>query len=350
MYDWKAVILKPEDTMEKAIQVLNKESLRIVLVADEYGRLLGTVTDGDIRRALIRRQEMNSFLADIMFKKPIVATLEDDRNKILAMMKARDLLQVPVLDDDRKIIGLETLQHILEKGKKLDNPIFLMAGGFGKRLRPLTNDIPKPLLKIGNKPILETIVNQFVDAGFHKFFISTHYKAEMVRTHFGDGSNWDVNIQYVHEEEPLGTAGALGLLPELNGLPIIMMNGDILTKIKYDDLLEFHNRNKSDVSVCVREYDFQVPFGIVEVDENIVEHIVEKPVHKFFVNAGIYVIEPSVIKTIEKNSYKDMPDLINELSDNSNKISAFPVHEYWLDIGRIDDFDRAQHDFNSQFE
>ena len=275
MIDWKAAILSPDDNLSQAINVLNSESSRVVLVSDEKGRLLGTVTDGDIRRALIDHYGMDALLSDIMFKDPTTALASDNRRDILAVMKDKDILQVPIIDENRKIVGLETLHHILENNR-YDNPVFLMAGGFGMRLQPLTNDIPKPLLKIGNKPILETILHQFIDSGFHNFYISTHYKADMVRKHFGDGKQWNVSIQYVHEDNPLGTAGALGLLPlDLPELPIIMMNGDLLTNVDFVSLLNFHNEQDAMATMCVREYDIQVPYGVVKMSQQKVVSITE---------------------------------------------------------------------------
>jgi dTDP-glucose pyrophosphorylase len=348
MHNWKKTILKMEDTMEVAIKILNQESLRIVMVVDDDERLIGSITDGDIRRGLISQLPMNTLLTEIMHKNPIVALAGGDKSNILAKMKELDLLQIPIVDSDGRIIGLETLQHLIEK-KKFNNPVFLMAGGFGKRLAPLTNNTPKPLLKVGNKPILENIINQFIDAGFHNFYISTHYKAEMVQEYFGDGSDWNVSIKYIYEDEPLGTAGSLGLLPDnLPRLPILMMNGDLLTKIDFKELLRFHLQEGEDVTMCVREYDFQVPYGVVETNGKYVISIKEKPIHRFFVNAGIYVLNPSMLDMVDGKSYLDMPQLLEQKRRDSGKINMFPVHEYWLDIGQIEQFDQAQRDV-SQF-
>ena len=349
MFDWKASILKPDDTMDKAIQILDHVSLRIVMVSDEKDRLLGTITDGDIRRALILHHGMDTCLIDIMYKNPSVAFIEDGREAILAMMKSKDILQVPILDVDRRIVGLETLQNLIEVDKQ-DNLVFLMAGGFGTRLQPLTDDTPKPLLKVGNKPILETILNQFIEAGFHNFFISTHYKADMVSEYFGDGSQWGVNIQYVHEDSPLGTAGSLGLLPlGLLDLPIMVMNGDLLTNVDFENLLNFHNEKGGVATMCAREYDFQVPYGVIKSVEQKITSIVEKPTHKFFVNAGIYVIEPSLLESVDGNSYLDMPHLLEMQIKQGLQVNMFPLHEYWLDIGQIGQFEQAQLDSKSLF-
>lgn len=349
MTEWKSAILRSNDTMEMAIRVLEQASLRIVMVADENMRLLGTITDGDIRRALIKHRPMDISVNEIMFANPSVGLVDDDRESLLALMQSRDLLQIPVLDADGKIVGLETLQHLLET-KRHDNVVFLMAGGFGKRLHPLTNDVPKPLLKVGGKPILETILCQFIDFGFHNFVISTHYKAEMIRDYFGKGSQWGVNISYIYEDKPLGTAGALGLLPKDNNeLPIIMMNGDLLTKVNYERMLGFHEEHKGIATMGVREYDFQVPYGIVTSRENHVESIVEKPVHKFFVNAGVYILSRSLLEKIEADKYLDMPDLLESQIQKNEAVNMFPIHEYWLDIGRLEEFERAQNDMSGLF-
>ena len=344
MHNWNKATLKQDNTMEMAIKILNQESLRIVMVVDQDERLVGTITDGDIRRGLIKQLSLNAELSEFMFRNPTVASLKDSKSSILAIMKKLDLLQIPIIDDDRKVVGLETLQHLLEKNR-FNNPILLMAGGFGKRLTPITNDIPKPLLKVGAKPILENIIEEFIDAGFHNFYISTHYKADMVQEYFGDGSDWGVSIQYVYEEKPLGTAGSLGLLPsDLPKLPILVMNGDLLTKLDFEKLLNFHLREGADVTMCVREYDFQVPYGVINNDGKYVTSIEEKPTHRFFINAGIYVLNPSILDSIDGKSYLDMPQLLERKIKDSNKVNMFPVHEYWLDIGQTEQLLQAQKD------
>ena len=348
MEDWQKVLLKCDDTIESAIEVLDKEPPRIVLIISQIGRLVGTVTDGDIRRAMIKKLPLNTNLERIMSKNPRVVNNREDSINILAIMKKESLLQVPVVDDNFNVVGLETLQHLLE-GNKYDNPVFIMAGGFGKRLRPLTDNVPKPMLKIGDKPILEIILRQFVDYGFHDFYISTHYKANIVKEHFGDGSSFGVSIKYVHEDKPLGTAGALSLLPKNNlELPILMMNGDLLTKVNFEQLLNFHDDNGEEASICVREYDFQVPYGVIEANGHYVKNIVEKPMHKFFVNAGIYVINQSVLDLLD-GGYLDMTQLLESIIYQGGRVSMFPLHEYWLDIGQIEHFNQAQVDSRGLF-
>jgi NDP-sugar pyrophosphorylase family protein len=258
------------------------------------------------------------------------------------VMESTRLLQLPVVDAERRIIGIETLHDMLDR-KRLDNPVFLMAGGFGKRLYPLTQDCPKPMLKVADKPILELILQSFADAGFHRFFISTHYLPEVIRDHFGDGSRWDVSIRYVHEEEPLGTGGALGLLPrdEIDQ-PLFLMNGDLLTRVDFRSLLDFHERHGGAATLCVREYESQIPYGVIQSDGHRISHIVEKPTQRFFINAGIYMLSPELIQRVTPGDRIDMPTLLEREIGAGREINMFPVHEYWLDIGRMDDFQRAQ--------
>ncbi len=349
MYDWKKIILKQTDTIEKAIIVLNQESLRIALVVDDDEKLIGTITDGDVRRGLIKHFSLDAPVTDIMFKTPTVASEEDSDESVLLKMKELDLLQIPIVDSNGKVVRLISLQQATKK-EKFGNPVVLMAGGFGERLKPLTDRVPKPLLKVGSKPILENILNQFIYSGFYNFYISTHYKPDMLQEYFGDGRKWNVSIEYIHEKKPLGTAGGLGLLPSnLVDLPIIIMNGDLLTKIDFKELLDFHLKEGGDATVCARQYDFQVPYGVIETTGKQINSIKEKPIHKFFVNAGIYVLNPSMLDTIDGVSYLDMPNFLEEKINNLSQISMFPIHEYWLDVGRMDQFDKAQRDIENIF-
>lgn len=349
MSDWKKTLLKSSALMKDAIKILNNESFRIVLVEDEDKKLIGTITDGDIRRGLLKHLPMNSQLSEFMSTEPTVAKVTDNHNQILLKMQELDLLQIPIVDDYGKVVGLETLQNLNEK-KRYGNPVFLMAGGLGKRLRPLTKDIPKPMLNVGSQPILETILKQFIEAGFYNFYISINYKAEILQAHFKDGSDWKVSIKYINEDEPLGTAGALGLLPkDIPDLPIIVMNGDLLTKVDFQELLSFHIEQGLQATMCVRDYEFKVPYGVIHAEGHCITSIIEKPVHKFFINAGIYVLNPVVLNMINGKDYLDMPDLFSELINEGKQASIFPLYEYWLDIGKINQFNQAQIDLKDFF-
>ena len=341
---FKSVFLSPSETIEKAINVLNNESYKIILVVNSKEKLLGTLTDGDIRRAIINRINISSCVSEIMSQNPIVAKDNDSFKVIVSLMKKHNVMQIPIVDQNGIVTGLEIMQDVLNK--KNHNPILLMAGGFGKRLYPLTNEKPKPLLKVGDKPILENILERFISQGFYKFYISLFHMSEQLQDYFGDGSKWGVDINYIIEDKPLGTAGVLGLLPKrLLDFPIIMMNGDLLTNMNFDDLLNFHKDQKGIATVCVREYDFQVPYGVVEAENNRIKNIIEKPIHKFFVNAGIYVLDKEFIGDVIKNVSIDMPDLIKKKIVDEKKINIFPVHEYWLDIGSMEQYQKARRDF-----
>ena len=348
MDDWRKVLLTPKDSLERTIKVLHEGGCRIALVADKFGMLLGTVTDGDIRRALINQLTMESSVSLIMNGNPITVDDKVKNKDILSLMSDKSLLHMPIIDKDGILCGLETLQHLIES-PIYDNPIFLMAGGFGTRLHPLTKSTPKPLLKVGNKPILEMIIEQFINYGFHNFYISTHFKSEQIRDYFKDGELHNISIKYVHEDSPLGTAGSLGLLPDdLPDLPIIVMNGDLLTKVDFKNLFNFHCEHNSEATMCVREYDFQVPYGVVEIDDYNIKRITEKPVHKFFVNAGIYVLNRSLINKVDGKSYLDMTDFLEKELNNSG-VKAFPIHEYWLDIGQVEEYEKANREFSTVF-
>lgn len=342
---WKTVVVSPESSAEEALRVLDEGGLRIALVTDGDSHLKGVVTDGDIRRALLRHTDLSAPVAMVMNDAPLVAMHGTSREVLRSMMEQHSMLHIPIVDEDGRLVGLETFRDLIQPAKR-DNWIFLMAGGFGTRLRPLTNDCPKPLLSVGGRPILEGILESFIAAGYHRFYISVHYLADRIKAHFGDGSRWGVTIRYVEEEVPLGTGGALGLLPEIGGRAIVMMNGDVLTRLDFRALLDFHELQQASLTLCVREYDMQVPFGVVEGHDTVVTGITEKPVHSFFVNAGVYVVSPEMVEQTRPPRQIDMPDLIKKMLAEGRKVAMFPVHEYWLDIGRPDDFERAQLDIS----
>jgi len=342
MKPWRKALVNSDATLEQAIEVLDKAALRIALVVDANDTLLGTLTDGDVRRALLKHLSLETPVYQVMNGQPKTADQSWTESRILAVMEQHELLQLPLVDAEKRVVGLANLHDILNKHRH-DNPVFLMAGGFGTRLRPLTNNCPKPMLKVGDKPILEQILLNFVEAGFHRFYISTHYMPEVIRDHFGNGEKWGISIQYVHEEEPLGTGGALGLLPhdEIDQ-PLFMMNGDLLTSLNLHSFLEFHQAHNGVATMCVREYEHQVPYGVITSEGTQIKSMVEKPVHRFFVNAGIYLLDPALVKSVEPGTRIDMPTLLEGQIDGGNAVNMFPIHEYWLDIGRMDDFHKAQ--------
>ncbi|ODC04164.1 alcohol dehydrogenase [Terasakiispira papahanaumokuakeensis] len=344
MKAWRNTLTSPSTPLKEAIKKMDKSAQQILIIVNKKEELLGTVTDGDIRRSLINEINLEIPISEIMNKNPHSAKPEWGKNKIIKFMEEHSISQVPIVDQNGIVIGIKNLRNLLNTTSK-ENPVFIMAGGFGKRLHPLTKDCPKPLLKIGKKPILEIILESFIEAGFYNFFISTHYMPEKIQDYFGDGSNWGVTINYIHEEQPLGTAGALGLLPKdkINS-PLFMINGDILTNLDYHSLLKEHIENNSDITVCVRQHEYQIPYGIIESEDTKIISIKEKPTYKFDVNAGIYLISPNIIKNAPSNKKMDMPELIKENIKSKKKINLFKLNDYWLDIGRMDDFKQAQSD------
>lgn len=347
MKQWELTFVAPDCSMEEAIATLDRVAVRIVMVVDSARHLLGTVTDGDVRRALLKRKPLETVVRDIMCTSPKTAEKAWSRTRILSVMEKYQLLQLPVVDSDGVVTGLETLHGLLNKPQR-ENPVFLMAGGFGTRLYPLTQNCPKPLLKVGDKPILELILERFINSGFHRFFISTHYMPEMIREYFGDGSRWGIEIRYVHEETPLGTGGALGLLPhdEID-LPLFLMNGDLLTTLDFLNVLEFHEVHSGMATMCVREYEYCVPYGVIQSEGHKIRSMVEKPIQKFFINAGIYLLSPELVKSVKPGIRVDMPTLLEAEIEAGRDVNMFPVHEYWLDIGRMEDFHRAQQEFGT---
>lgn len=344
---WKNILIKPASTIRDALEIINTEALRVVLVVDDKDVLLGVVTDGDIRRGLLNNLVLTEDVTQVMNTSPLTAEFGTPREELIKLMEDKSLLSIPLIRDGR-VAGLETLHGALRQ-PTYQNPVFIMAGGFGTRLQPLTNLCPKPMLKVGDKPILETVIRSFIKAGFVNFYISLHYMSEQIKQYFGDGTDLGINITYIYEKSPLGTGGALGLLPKdlPHDLPLIMMNGDVLTKVDFQRLLAFHTEHQADATMCVREYDYQIPYGVVNGEGNRITSMVEKPIQRFFVNAGIYVVSPRILQSVPKNYAIDMPTLLEQHMNDREQVLMFPIHEYWLDIGRMDDFNRAQTDIYS---
>ncbi|WP_236839497.1 nucleotidyltransferase family protein [Beggiatoa leptomitoformis] len=349
MKDWQKTLVLPTATLRDTIQALDNSALQIALVVDAERKLLGTVTDGDIRRAILKGLALESLIQNVMNTTPTVLRENASTAHILNVMKRARRHHIPLLNPQGIVVNLAVLDELIQTGER-QNSVVLMAGGLGTRLRPLTEHCPKPLLKVGNKPVLQTIIEGFREQGFTRFYLSVNYKAEMIEAYFGDGSAFDVNIQYLHEKDRLGTAGALTLLPDLPTEPLIVMNGDLLTKVDYRHLLDFHLEHQAIATMCVREYDFQVPYGVVQIDNHRILGIQEKPIQRFFVNAGIYVLQPSLLSLIPKETFFDMPTLFEKALAEKRETVVFPIREYWIDIGQMADLERAKIEFFAQDE
>ena len=350
MLDWRNALIPADATIRDAVRTINDGGYEIALVTGADEILLGTITDGDIRRALLDGLDMSTSVEKIMCPDPLTAPEDASGADIEKKLNSDLLRQIPLVSDSGRIMGLAHIRDLTPPVEARDNWVVLMAGGLGERLMPLTEQTPKPLLTIGDKPLLQTILEGFVEQNFRRFYISVNYKADAIKDHFGDGKDWGVEIRYLEEDQKLGTAGALRLIPEKPTAPMIVMNGDLITKIFFQDLLDFHDQQGARASMCVREYDFQVPFGVVGIEGNRIVSIDEKPVHRFFVNAGIYVLDPGLIDRIPADANHDMTDLFENIIADGEDTTVFPVHEYWLDVGRIDDLDRAKRDFETGFK
>jgi len=343
--DVKKLCIPKEADIATAARTIDASYAKIALVTDEENRLLGTITDYDIRKAVLQGVPTTETAEKIMNSHPKTIAVGATDAAVQRMMRKYQVRQLPVVDAERRVCELRLIYEFDASLRYHRNPVLLMAGGLGTRLRPLTQDCPKPLLKVGEKPILEIILDNFIQQGFEDFFISVNYKAEMIQDYFGDGSRYGIHIRYLREKKRLGTGGALSLLPEGIDEDIIVMNGDLLTKVDFNQLLEGHACRHADATMCVREYHYQIPYGIVDVDGWEIRDLREKPSYTAFVNAGIYVISKDLLPLIPRDTYYDMPQLFEESRKRGKKTVAFPIREYWMDVGRMEDFEQAQEDF-----
>lgn len=348
MINVNAIKLSVDTTVIEALKIIDKNALQIGVVVDIDDKLIGTVTDGDIRRALINNYKLNDSIMDIVFKNPTVAKSTDTNEYIISLAQEKKLHHIPIVDDGNKLVGLKILDDLI-KNRVRSNTIVLMVGGLGTRLKPLTDEIPKPMLKVGNKPILETIILQFAKSSFENIILCVNHYADIIKEYFKDGSEFGVNISYIYEDKRMGTAGALSLLKNRPKQPFFVMNGDLLTNIKFNELLEYHVANKSMATMGVVEYDMQVPYGVVNTVGNDIKTIEEKPKVNFFVSGGVYVLDPKCLDYIPEDEFYDMPSLFEEVIRNKHKTITYNIKDYWLDIGQIDEYKKANEEYSEVF-
>lgn len=333
------------------MSVMTKDRINMVVVTDARGRLLGVAADIDVRRALLRGAEMNSPVLRALNRKPFTLSISATRERIAAAFRTHPKSFIPLVDADGKLRGLAELSEYVTIPTRYPNRVVVMAGGAGRRLRPLTANTPKPMLRLGDKPILEHLIEQMAAAGFSHFTFTVNYLAEQIKRHFRDGSRWNVEISYVQEPKPLGTAGALSLIKDPGSEPLVVLNGDILTKVDFPALLAFHRAEKGLATLCVKNHEIQVPYGVVEQSRRRLRRLVEKPTHRFLVNAGIYVVEPRALSWLPKGSACDMPEFLDLIrARRSSGVTCFPIQEYWLDIGGHKEFERAVKDYGDLFK
>ncbi|GAB2182038.1 nucleotidyltransferase family protein [Denitratisoma sp. agr-D3] len=337
---WRRALLDKNASLQQAIRGLEESATQIVLVVDDQGILLGTLTDGDIRRGLLRGVELDSPVEFIMHRDALVVPPQMSQEMALHLMQVNVIHALPIVDTSRRVVGLHLLKELLLPAHRA-NPVVIMAGGRGTRLRPHTENCPKPLIQVGGKPMLEHIIERANAEGFRNFILAIHYLGHMIEDYFGDGSRWDVRIDYLREDVPLGTAGALSLLEPAPQMPFLVTNGDVLTDIRYGELLDFHCRHSAAATMAVRQHEWQHPFGVVHIKGVDIIGFEEKPIARSHINAGVYVLEPVALRTLVRGEHCDMPTLFGRLQEQACRTIVYPMHEPWLDVGRPDDLERA---------
>jgi dTDP-glucose pyrophosphorylase len=348
MKNWEHALVKPGMTLREALACIDRAGSQMVLVVDDRRRLLGTLSDGDVRRGLLKGLSLADQVTAAMHQSPSIARSSESRGDILALMRQRGLHQMPVVDAEGIVVGMEVVDDLLNTPERA-NWVVIMAGGLGKRLDQLTRVTPKPMLRVGSRPLLETIVMGYAAQGFKRFYFAVNYKAEQIERHFRDGNGFGVEIRYLREQQRLGTAGPLSLLPEVPAEPILVTNADLLTKEDFGHMLDRHVVSRADATMAVREYEMQVPFGVVRERDGCIVAIDEKPIQRFIVSAGIYVLSPQVLALVPGATQFDMPELFEMSAQKGLRACCHRIEGYWLDIGRLPDYERANLEFDQVF-
>jgi dTDP-glucose pyrophosphorylase len=341
MKDWRKALLNCDSTLQQAISSLEESALQIILVISKNGSLEGTITDGDIRRGLLNRLGMDSSISTIVQRDPLVVPPHMGRDMVIQLMRANNIHQVPVVSEDRHVVNLHVLDDLIVPPAR-DNLMVIMAGGRGTRLMPHTENCPKPMIQVGDKPMLEHILEKAKAEGIHSFVLAIHYLGHMIEDYFGDGSKWHVQIDYLREESPLGTAGALSLLDPVPDSPFLVTNGDVLTDIHYTELLDFHRHHDSSATMAVQFHEWQNPYGEVRTNGVDIISFEEKPIVRSYINAGVYVLDPTTLSQLKAGEHCDMPALFDRVQNQNARTIVYPMHEPWMDVGRHEDLARIR--------
>jgi dTDP-glucose pyrophosphorylase len=337
---WQKSILKFDSSIQQAISNLNNSGLKIVLVVNNKNEFIGTISDGDIRRGLLKNLNINDDIKNIIHYEALVVHPEFTKESALKLMELNQIFQIPIINSQKNVVGL-FLRHSMVAENERNNIMVIMAGGIGKRLLPHTENCPKPMLKVSGKPILQHIIERAQSEGFRHFILSINYLGEMIEDYFGNGEKMGVKIDYIREKKPLGTAGALSLLNLKTEESFVVSNGDVITDIRYGELLDFHIKNNSTATMAVSLYEWQNPYGVVGLNGIEITSFDEKPINRTHINAGVYALSRNALTFLEKDSPCDMPKLFEQLMASSGKIIAYPMHEPWLDVGRSVDLNQA---------
>ena len=341
MHNVEAITIQSVTPLREAMRTLDSTGQKIVIITDSSNRVIGTCTDGDIRRALLRDLTLDAEIASAMNVNPTIAQETSTNADILALMRRENIMQIPVVDADGVLLRLVSMTEPASEADS-DIPIVLMAGGLGQRLRPLTDSCPKPMLPIAGRPLLERIIERFGVLGFNKFFISINYLGHQIEEHFGTGVRHDVNVSYLREVKKLGTAGALSLLPANIKGPIIVMNGDLITEFDFRQLVESHRNSGALATMCTREHRTSIPFGVVEHEGDQYQSTVEKPTLVHQINAGVYCISAEALEYVPAEEFYDMPQLFADLMKAEKPCAVHKISDLWYDIGTVQEYERAQ--------
>lgn len=331
----------PSVSVHDAVAHLTRTDRRILLVCDETGTLLGTLTDYDIRQSILAGLPFDTPVSRIMATQPIVLTSDLPECDIDAFMRSSRANYVPIVDETNRVVGIRFLQELVSSEVSEERVAVIMAGGFGRRLRPYTEELPKPMLAVGGRPILFIIIDQIIAEGFTRIYVCVHYKSDVIIRAINQVQHYRELVTFVHERDPLGTAGGLSLLPERPKRPFLVINGDVVTQVPLQEMCRYHERDKNVITIATKVDHYTVPFGVIQVDNARVTGVVEKPKVEYVVSIGAYVLEPTVLNGIARDRAIDMPDLINLTLETGEAVGSFPVHEYWLDVGTPEQYEKA---------
>jgi len=338
--EFKKSLVMPDSSLYQALEILEETASKLVVVVNESNQILGTLTDGDLRKQVLSNKSLEVPVSQVMNRKFFFITNLDSIQKGFAIMKKNGLTHIPVLDENKVVTNILSISQFLNE-TVVDNFVVIMAGGKGMRLRPFTTNCPKPMLKINGSPILEIIIKKFIKQGFTKFLISVNYLKNQIIDYFKNGEDFGIEIEYLIEDKPLGTAGALKLISAKSKEPLIIMNGDLLTEMNFRELIDFHKKQSAQATMAVSEYEYNIPYGVVEIQNNKLINFKEKPTYKYLINAGIYVIDPKILNYLKSDEYSEMPDLLEKTKLNNDKVSVYKLQEYWLDIGNKESYHEA---------
>lgn len=342
------IFIRANDSIKFTMEIIDREARGIALVIDDDQKLIGTITDGDIRRAILKGDSLEEPVESIMNNNFIFVTKDYSKTLVETIFQNRSIRQLPVLDDKMRVIDVIFYHEFFEENIK-ENWAIIMAGGLGTRLHALTKDLPKPMLRVGAKPIIETIIEQLKSYGYKNIVLCLNYKADIIRNYFQDGANFGVNIKYINEKKRLGTAGAIKFAKEYITKPFFVLNGDVLTKLNFDQFMYYHLKNQNAITIGTKKYDIQIPYGVVNVQDERVTELREKPCSSYFISGGMYCLNPETIEFIPDNEYFDITQLINNYLTEKKKVGSFPITEYWMDIGQLDDYNQANTDYDNLF-